>query len=75
MNVLVVDVGGTNVKLSVSGQEETRKIPSGPDLTPQRLTSAKPSPTSCSRMPGIMCTMSASASSTAPRRGGRTCVA
>jgi predicted NBD/HSP70 family sugar kinase len=38
MNVLVVDVGGTNVKLSVTGQDEMRKVPSGPDLTPQRLT-------------------------------------
>src|SRR5258708_10838771 len=39
MNVLVVDIGGTNVKLSVTGQEEMRKVPPGPDLTPQRLTS------------------------------------
>lgn len=33
MNVLVVDVGGTHVKILVSGQEEPRKFPSGPDMT------------------------------------------
>jgi predicted NBD/HSP70 family sugar kinase len=37
MNVLVIDVGGTNIKLGLTGQEEGRKVPSGPDLTPQRL--------------------------------------
>ena len=37
MNVLVIDIGGTNIKLGVTGQEEGRKVPSGPDLTPQRL--------------------------------------
>src|ERR1035437_6694174 len=33
MRVLVVDVGGTNVKLLATGQESSRKFPSGPDLT------------------------------------------
>jgi len=37
MNVLVLDVGGTNIKVGVTGQEEVRKVPSGPDMTPQRL--------------------------------------
>jgi predicted NBD/HSP70 family sugar kinase len=37
MNVLVLDVGGTNVKLAVTGQQEGRKVPSGPDLTPQQM--------------------------------------
>jgi polyphosphate glucokinase len=31
--VLVVDVGGTNVKMRTSGQKEALKIPSGPTLT------------------------------------------
>jgi polyphosphate glucokinase len=31
--VLVVDVGGTNVKMRATGQKDTLKIPSGPDLT------------------------------------------
>jgi predicted NBD/HSP70 family sugar kinase len=35
MNVLVIDIGGTNVKLATTGLEERRKVPSGPDLTPQ----------------------------------------
>ena len=33
MNVLVVDVGGTNVKLLATGQEEARKFSSGPTMT------------------------------------------
>jgi polyphosphate glucokinase len=37
MNVLVVDVGGTNVKILVSGQEKRRRFPSGPTLTPERM--------------------------------------
>jgi predicted NBD/HSP70 family sugar kinase len=37
MNILIVDVGGTNIKLKVSDGEEVRKTPSGPTLTPQQL--------------------------------------
>jgi predicted NBD/HSP70 family sugar kinase len=37
MNVLVVDVGGTNVKILATGQSEPRKFPSGPTLTPDAL--------------------------------------
>ena len=37
MKVLVLDVGGNNVKLLVSGATEARKVPSGPDLTPERM--------------------------------------
>jgi polyphosphate glucokinase len=33
----VIDIGGTNIKVSVSGQHETRKSPSGRQLTPQQL--------------------------------------
>jgi len=33
MKILVIDVGGTNVKILASGQEEPRKFPSGPTLT------------------------------------------
>jgi polyphosphate glucokinase len=39
MNVLAVDVGGTNVKILASGQKEPRKFPSGPELTPERMVS------------------------------------
>jgi hypothetical protein len=38
MNVLVLDIGGTNVKMGLTGQEEVRKVPSGADLTPQVMT-------------------------------------
>ena len=35
--VLVVDVGGSNVKVLATGQSEPRKAPSGPTLTPRRM--------------------------------------
>jgi polyphosphate glucokinase len=37
MNVLVIDIGGAHIKLLATGQPEVLKIPSGPDLTPQRF--------------------------------------
>ena len=37
MNILVLDIGGTNIKLAISGSDENRKVPSGPDLTPQLM--------------------------------------
>lgn len=37
MNVLVVDVGGSTVKIRLSGQREVRKSLSGPDLTAARM--------------------------------------
>src|SRR5215475_2770727 len=39
MNVLVVDVGGTNVKILATGHDEPRKFPSGPKLTPEQMVS------------------------------------
>lgn len=40
MNILVVDVGGTHVKLLATGQSERVKLDSGPDLTPDRMVAA-----------------------------------
>jgi polyphosphate glucokinase len=37
MKILVVDIGGTNVKMLASGQENPRKFPSGPELTPEQM--------------------------------------
>jgi polyphosphate glucokinase len=37
--VLVVDVGGTSVKILATGQTEGRSFPSGPTLTPARMLS------------------------------------
>jgi polyphosphate glucokinase len=37
--VLVIDVGGTNVKMLATGQKEPRKYPSGPTMTPQKMVS------------------------------------
>lgn len=37
MNVLVVDIGGTHLKVLASGQNDARKIDSGPDLTPAKM--------------------------------------
>lgn len=39
MNVLVIDIGGTNVKLLASGQNAPLKFPSGPKLTPRAMIS------------------------------------
>jgi len=46
LKILVIDVGGTHVKMSCSGHSEIRKFPSGPRMTPdfmikeiKRLTS------------------------------------
>jgi polyphosphate glucokinase len=35
--VLVIDIGGTNVKVLATGQNEPRKSPSGPTMTPRRM--------------------------------------
>lgn len=35
--VLVIDVGGTNVKMLATGQKEPRKYPSGPTMTPGKM--------------------------------------
>jgi polyphosphate glucokinase len=40
MNVLVVDVGGTHVKVLVSGQSEPRKFESGATMVPKHMVSA-----------------------------------
>ena len=40
MKILVIDVGGTNIKLLSSGRRTPLKIPSGPDLTPGAMVSA-----------------------------------
>jgi len=37
MNVLVVDVGGTHIKVLVTGEREPRKFPSGPTLTAKQM--------------------------------------
>ena len=37
MKILTIDVGGTRVKLKVQGNDEVRKVPSGPGLTPAEM--------------------------------------
>jgi polyphosphate glucokinase len=39
-SVLVIDIGGNNVKLLASGQTQVRKFPSGPQLTPKKMVAA-----------------------------------
>jgi len=39
MKVLVIDIGGTHVKVLATGQEVSREFASGPTLTPQRMVS------------------------------------
>jgi polyphosphate glucokinase len=38
--VLVVDVGGSHVKLLASGETERRRFESGPDLGPERMVAS-----------------------------------
>lgn len=40
MKVLVLDVGGNNVKLLATGRQNVVKIPTGPTMTPKRLVDA-----------------------------------
>jgi predicted NBD/HSP70 family sugar kinase len=37
MKVLVLDIGGSNLKLRMSGQEQRTKVPTGPEYGPERL--------------------------------------
>ena len=37
MNVLTIDIGGTNVKLLATGQAEPRRFASGSEMTPDRM--------------------------------------
>ena len=37
MNVLVVDIGGTQVKVLATGQNQERQFVSGPTLTPKQM--------------------------------------
>ena len=37
MNVLVIDVGGTHVKILATGQKQSRESPSGPTLTAKQM--------------------------------------
>ena len=36
-SILVIDVGGTNIKVLATGQKEPVKIPSGPKMTPKQM--------------------------------------
>jgi polyphosphate glucokinase len=40
MKVLVIDIGGTNIKVLASGHREPVKVPSGPALTPEKMVAA-----------------------------------
>jgi len=40
MDILVIDVGGTNVKVKSSAAPDVRKVPSGPALTPALMADA-----------------------------------
>src|SRR3954452_17340750 len=37
LKILVIDIGGTNVKVLATGHKERRRFPSGPKMTPQRM--------------------------------------
>lgn len=46
MSILVIDIGGTNVKLKLNDSDEVRKFPSGKELTPQAMADGVKSATS-----------------------------
>jgi polyphosphate glucokinase len=37
VNILVIDIGGTHVKILATGQDQPREFVSGPTLTPQQM--------------------------------------
>ena len=37
MNILVIDVGGTHIKLLATGESESREFESGPNMTPEQM--------------------------------------
>jgi polyphosphate glucokinase len=37
MNVLVVDIGGSHVKILATGQKQSREFPSGPQLSARQM--------------------------------------
>lgn len=37
MKILVIDIGGTNIKAMVDSHENRRKLPSGPHMTPEEM--------------------------------------
>ena len=40
MRILIIDVGGTHVKVLATGQKKRVEIPSGPEMTPRQMVSA-----------------------------------
>ena len=40
MKILVIDVGGTNIKMGLSPRDERLKVPSGPELTAAKMVAA-----------------------------------
>jgi predicted NBD/HSP70 family sugar kinase len=38
--ILVIDIGGTHVKLLATGHKEPVRVPSGPELTPRKMVNA-----------------------------------
>ena len=40
MNILVIDVGGTHVKILASGEKDKREIDFGPTMTARQMVSS-----------------------------------
>ncbi|HVW11455.1 MAG TPA: ROK family protein [Bryobacteraceae bacterium] len=40
MKILVLDVGGTHVKMLLAGEKEPRRVDSGPKMTPRKMVAA-----------------------------------
>lgn len=37
MRVLVIDIGGSHIKMAIAGEQTIHKVDSGPDMTPSRM--------------------------------------
>ena len=40
MKILVIDIGGTHVKVTATGRKKRLEIPSGPQMTPRNMVAA-----------------------------------
>jgi len=53
MQILVIDVGGTNVKVLATGRKQPIKIPSGPEMTPGAMVTSVKKATSSWKYTGV----------------------
>ncbi len=40
MKILVIDIGGSGIKVLATGKKKSERIPSGPEMTPEKMVAA-----------------------------------